>query len=358
MGIDSAGGVQHAQQANYNHQLQEAKSKEQVAAGSLGVGNSVGYYQSGLQVSAGEGQVVPIAEPLPGSRSFPVNTGELEAMLQGLQAESEETISQTNIQATLANQEKTKSVREKRIQDLESQLDPAKNDKKDKCSTAKIVIGALLLPAGAALIADGIQDKKAVKATDNAHKQMLGAHFGEGAGQVESFSKEYAKDSFEEDFLGKPVDTQKHLTQLNELKAKGVIDDDLHQDLSQMVADGASPDAIDDRILNDAIQGYVDGTSPKNEQIERLSERIASRELSGGDTDDGIRSVESDLAQARAVQANDDDFQQFLAQLAMMMEEEQKGLSEVIENLQNGQTVTLEGAKNMIHTKGQMNPTV
>ncbi|MTI13646.1 hypothetical protein [Sansalvadorimonas verongulae] len=347
-------GSQQTQHSQYVQELREAQAREQVGAGSLGTGNSVSFYQAGVQPTGTDGRVIPIAAPAGGSASFPVNMSDLEAMLQGLRAESEETVHQVNEQAALANREKSESVRESRIRELESQLDPALNEKKDTCATAKIVIGALLLPAGAVLIADGIKDKKAVKATGDAHGQIMKSHYGTHTPQLEEFNKEYVLDQALHKLTGKPVDTTRHLAQLNELKAQGAIGNDLHQDLTQLVSEGADPGAIEDRILNDAIQAYVDGSSPENEQIESLGKSIAHHKSGSDDRDAGIRSVEGDLAQAKQLQENDEDFQQFLAQLALMMEEEQKALNEVIENVQSGQTVALDGAQGKYQQQGQM----
>ena len=350
-GVNSSPQTQHSQ---YAQQLREARAREQAGAGSLGAGNSVSFYQTGVQPAGTDGRVIPIAAPAAGSTNFPVNMSELEALLKGLQVESEERVQQANEQATLASREKSQSARESRIKELETQLDPANNNKKDKCATAKIVIGALLLPAGAGLLARGILDKKAVEATSDAHSQMLHSHYGAYTPIVENFSKEYTKDRLEHEFTGKPIDTQKHLAELNTMKGRGIIDDDLHQDLTRLVSEGADPGAIEDRILNDAIEAYVDGSSPKSDQIDHLAERIANMEISEEDINDGIVSVKRGLAQAKAIRDDDGDFQQFLARLTMMMEEEQKNLNDVIEKVQHGQAVALGGAQGKYHQQGQM----
>ncbi len=330
---------------------------QQVGAGVVGTPNSFSYYQPAAQTTAGDSRITPLAQPQPGSANVlgSMDTNDLLAQLNGLRLESEERTLEAQEQSTLANRESRQAQREKRIKDLENQLSRSDHSKKDKCATAKIVLGALLGPAGVGLMLSGIQDKKAIKATENAHNKMLQFHFGAGYQDVASFEKEYAKDHVKDKLLGQPLDQPKHQAKLNELKDKGVIDADLHADLSKMVAEGASPDAIHDRILNDAITAYVDQVPP--DQHNAIFGKGDIPKVNGKKMiDDDIQSVKRDLAEAQATQDSGMDYKDILALMAQLeqQEEMEKVLREVQENLQGVPGEVATAAQSQQAQLGQM----
>ncbi|CAM3631795.1 hypothetical protein [Parendozoicomonas haliclonae] len=351
-GVDSS---QHAQRMHDMRELEALRDKDQMAAGMLGGQNTVSYYDGGLQVSSG-GQTMPIAAAQPGATEMlgQMDTNELMALLEGLKTDSEDTMNKVSEEATLANRDKMKTARDQRIQQLTDQLDPSKSDKDDKCATAKIVIGSLLLPAGAVLIADGALDKKAISATREAHGQMMHSHFGQGMEQIESFQKDYKEDAIVERITGQPMDKIKHVNQLHAMEKSGVISPELRMNLERMVLDGAGPDAIGDRLLADAVAAYVDGQMPPMYKVDNLNQQIQEMRVSDKEIAGSVESVESDLAQAKAMkEADGDDFQTFLAKLAAMMEEQDEIMRQVQEDLTSGVSTAIQGQQNSQSMMGQ-----
>ncbi|MCL6271114.1 hypothetical protein M3P05_14405 [Sansalvadorimonas sp. 2012CJ34-2] len=360
--VSGAGRNQHIHRHEQMQRTLETEAlQKQVGAGVIGSGNSFSYYQAPNQTVAGDSRIMPLAQPQPGAIDTlgTMNINDILAQLNGLKAESDERITETQTQATLASREKRETQREKKISQLQEQLDQGANDKKDKCATAKIVIGALLGPIGIPLIVAGALDKKAVSATNAAHDKVLHHHFGPHMEAVNSFEKEYAKDSVKDSLLGQPMDQRKHQAKLDELKASGAIDQELHADLSQMVAGGAPPDAIHDRILLDAIEAYVDADIPPLQEIDNnLDKQIQA--MSADDVDDSIDSVKSDLSEAKKMAASGDadDFNLFLAQLARVLEEQDESMKKVKEDLSEANTTIIGAAQNQHSILSQSKPTV
>ena len=356
-GVSGAGQNQHIERhENFNRALQNKALQKQAGAGFIGGGNTFSHYQPAVQPSAGDSRIMPLAQPQPGAMDVlgTMNINDILAQLNGLKAESDETVAKAQTQSTLANREKQKTQRQQRIDQLQQQLDRGDNEKNDKCAIAKIIIGALLFgPIGIPLIISGGLDKKVVNDKAAAHNTMLQHHFGPALQDINGFEKEYAMDSIKDSLLGLPLDQQKHQAKLNELKNMGAIDPKLYADLSQLVAEKASPDAIHDRIFQDAVEGYVDGSMPSIEYLERGRQSQSSTGI-----DDSIKSVERDLAEARALGRNgdSDDFNLFLAQLARMMDEQDEAMRKVQDDLESANTAILSGARNQHSLLSQVQP--
>ncbi len=358
MGVSAAGHSQHVQRQESLQELEKTQAEDKIASGLLGGAPSVSYYQAGVLPAGADGRVVPIASPVPGSEALlgNMNMADLQALLQGLKNERDDTVSETSEQVTLANREKTRSAREKNITELQSQLDPAGQDSKDKCATAKIVMGAILGPVGLPLLIMGALDKKEVVERSQASNQMMAAHYGDGLPMIEEFEKEYASDSVDSKMSGRTIDRNKHLSNLNEMQSLGVIDGELHRDVSMMVANGESPESIQSVLLHDAVTAYENGQLPPLDKVDNLAGNIQNLELEEGDIDSQIQGLESEIAQAKAMRDSDGDFNKFLLQLAQMMEKDEEGLSKVQENIQNAQQAVFLGAQNQQWQKGQMTP--
>ncbi len=333
MAISGAGQTNQAQHAQQMHNMRETEAmrdRDQVSAGLLGTNNSVSNY-SGFQIQSNSSALaMPIAAPNGQSSDFStMDTNELQALLGGMRAESDEVANQNAQENIRVNKDRVDEIRDRKISNLTHSLDPAANEQKDQCATALIVVGSLLLPMGAMLIAQGVQAKQEIGSADG-HNAMMSGFYGEGLSQVGDFENGYAKDFAAAEEAGEPLDPSRHLQQLDGLKNQGIIGEQLHGDLSAMVRNGEKPEMLHTRLLEEAVANHVDNYEQSIEQGVNLLQGESGSSAGAVDT-------------SRNEAMSNMEFQQQLAQMAAMMEEEEEVMRQIEADLQNSVSTIITG---------------
>ncbi len=332
MAISGAGQTNQAQHAQQMHNMRETEALRdttQVSAGLLGTNNSVSNYSGFQNQSNSFALGMPIAAPNVQSNEFSsMDTNELQALLGGVRAESEDVTNQNAQENIRVNRDQVEEVRDRKISSLTHSLDPASNEQKDQCATALIVIGSLLLPMGAMLIAQGVQAKQEISSGDF-HNAMMSGHYGEGLPQIGDFENGYAKDFDAAQESGEPLNPSRHLQELDGLKNQGIIGEQLHGDLSAMVSQGERPEVLHTRLLEEAIANHVDSESEAEAGGVGIEGSAAAKGNEGG------------IPESEAM--SNKEFQQQLAQMAAMMEQEEEVMRQVEADLQNSVSTIITG---------------
>ena len=351
-------GQNQTQQTEYLRHAEQTQRADQASAGNAAGSVTVSYYEPGTQVKGADGRVVPLAAPDAGATQGmgKMDTNELSAMLSGLRADNEEAMQKASEEAALASKEKVKSARDQRIQELEKALQPPPKKKK-RCAVAKIVVGAMLPGVGTPLMAQGIKELKSynreLKAVNAERNLVMQQHFQQNHGEVKEFNKEYTKDYIDRDYevkggkISNRIDSDKHIAKLEDMKSRGVIDEDGFQELKGLVEEGARPKDVYEAFLGIAIEGKVDREAAAIHG--ENTSRDAADAIGEASADDGSvteASASGTLSEAAEME-EDQEFQQFLAELAMMMEEQEEGFRQIEEDLTSGASLALSGAQDM-----------
>ncbi len=343
MSVSGANNVSNAQHAQRMHEqtqaLENTDKSEKVAAGVLNSQNSISHTDDEVTHAANTKQPVSIAAPNgDGVNNLALfDTNELKALLAGTQAQVSETQNENTEENIKANSEQVKSQREQKIETMKEELTGANNESDDKCSTAKIVCGALLGPIGLPLMIDGIESKQNSDSMTTAQKiaqmdQTMANHYGEqGASELNEFTADYLR--LQE--IGLEFENDKLLERLKGMQDKGHITPELHADLSTMVNNGDSAAAVRDRILHDAVANHVDQ--------QMASESTAS--ATGAAANAGTQSVDE-------MANNNQEFMKFLAAQAQVAEEQEEALRKVQEDLDSGVAAILSSHQNGQNQKG------
>ncbi|WP_281645917.1 hypothetical protein [Parendozoicomonas sp. Alg238-R29] len=355
-------GQNQTQQTEYLRHAEQTQRADQASAGNAAGSVTVSYYEPGMQAKGADGRVVPLAAPDAGATQGmgKMDTNELSAMLSGLRADNEDAMQKASEEAALASKEKVKSARDKRIQELEKALEPPPKKNK-KCAAAKIVIGAMLPGVGTPLMVQGIKELKAynseVKSVNGERNLVMQQHFQQNHGEVKEFNKEYTKDYTDSDYqvkggkVGNRINPDQHIAKLEDMKSRGVIDESGFQELKGLVEEGAKPREVYEAFLGMAIEGKVNGeaASIHGENASRGATEAVGEAVGEAPSDDGSvteASASDTLAEAAEIE-EDQGFQQFLAELAMMMEEQEEGFRQIEEDLTSGASLALSGAQDM-----------
>lgn len=384
--IDGMPGNNPIQQQQLADEVRsKANDKVSTGEGNLKPGTSYSH-------KSADGDVVPTPAgsdrlPLPqpdasnANRLASMTPESLEAIIRGLNADSTELrldAQAEDIKNDQATRETKRDEARKKAADMIEQKASEQHDK--GCSAAQIAIGAVLGPIGIPLLVHGISDLESSKQSHHMQVNMDKLeleYFGEdGHQKIDSLLKEYDEGKFDawiEEHGGAPFSNRKEKTQasLDELLNSGTITEEMHAELSEMVAANAPTKDLHAVFLGEAIRSHeaahgplqfdrggwafsdtvAGGASPSdaaasvrdaaNAAFQQKAEREASSDASVMDA--AKATVQQGAKQADTDAVGNKDFNQWLAQLAREMEAQDKALAEIQERFQEASTLVVNG---------------
>lgn len=384
--IDGMPGNNPIQQQQLADEVRsKANDKVSTGEGNLKPGTSYSH-------KSADGDVVPTPAgsdrlPLPqpdasnANRLASMTPESLEAIIRGLNADSTELrldAQAEDIKNDQATRETKRDEARKKAADMIEQKASEQHDK--GCSAAQIAIGAVLGPIGIPLLVHGISDLESSKQSHHMQVNMDKLeleYFGEdGHQKIDSLLKEYDEGKFDawvEEHGGAPSSNRKEKTQasLDELLNSGTITEEMHAELSEMVAANAPTKDLHAVFLGEAIRSHeaahgplqfdrggwafsdtvAGGASPSdaaasvrdaaNAAFQQKAEREASSDASVMDA--AKATVQQGAKQADTDAVGNKDFNQWLAQLAREMEAQDKALAEIQERFQEASTLVVNG---------------
>lgn len=369
-GIDGASGsgpVHRQQQIAAD----EAKSDNKVSTGKGILKPDTSYSfksaDDGTAPAPGRDGRLPLASPDASNAGYlgSMTPDSLEAVISGLRSDSDELkldAQAENIKDDQATRTRNRNeARQKAIDMLESR----ENAQQDTgCNVAQVVIGAVLGPAGAPLLASGIRglsesdshvDVNAVNA-DIQNYQL--EYFGEDGNQkVNDFLHKYNEEFTEDGFVkaAREVRGEAPPTEakdaLDEMLSTGVITEEMHAELSDMMHRNVETKELHAVFLGEAISHHKVENEPMGHSAgsPRPDTVGATAQATKGE------GVDQAAQHTKTDDVSNKDFNKWLAQLTREMEEQDEAMAEVQEQFQDAKTLILNGGDDQKTLKAMLN---